>query len=57
MSKENTVNSLNDQEERAKIKAETDAQMLRAKLNDYIAIVLALGTVLVLWLLQMAGLY
>jgi hypothetical protein len=57
MTEENTVNSIDEEEERARIKAETDAQMLRSKLNDYIAIVLALGTVLLLWLLQMAGLY
>lgn len=57
MQEENNVNNLNGDEERARIKAETDARMLRAKLNDYIAIVLALGTVLILWLLQMAGLY
>ena len=45
------------EEEKAEIKAQTDAQMLRSKLNDYIAIILALGTVFVLWLLQAMGLY
>jgi len=45
------------EEEKAEIKAQTDAQMLRAKLNDYIAIILALGTVFILWLLQTIGLY
>ena len=49
--------NLSEEEERARIKAKTDAQLLRSKLNDYIAIVLALGTVIILWLLQMAGLY
>ena len=57
MSEVNDEKEMNEEEERARIKAETDAQMLRSKLNDYIAIVLALGTVLILWLLQMAGLY
>jgi hypothetical protein len=57
MTEEKYVTNINEEEERARIKAETDAQMLRSKLNDYIAIVLALGTVLLLWLLQMAGLY
>ena len=57
MAEEITANDINEEEERAKIKAESDAQLLRSKLNDYIAIVLALGTVLILWLLQMAGLY
>ena len=45
------------EEEQAEIKAQTDAQMLRSKLNDYIAIILALGTVFILWLLQAMGLY
>jgi len=45
------------EEEQAKIKAQTEAQMLRSKLNDYIAIILALGTVFILWLLQFMGLY
>ena len=40
-----------------KIKAETAVQMARARVNDYIAIILALGTVLILWLLQLMGLY
>ena len=44
-------------EEQAEIKDQTDAQMLRSKLNDYIAIILALGTVFILWLLQAIGLY
>ena len=45
------------EEEQAEIKAQTDAQMLRSKLNDYIAIILALGTVFILWLLQFLGFY
>lgn len=45
------------QEEHDKIKAETEAQMLRARVNDYIAIVLSLGAVFLLWILQMMGLY
>lgn len=45
------------QEEHDKIKAETEAQMLRSRVNDYIAIALALGTILLLWILQMMGLY
>ena len=45
------------EKEQAEIKAQTDAQMLRSKLNDYIAIILALGTVFILWLLQAMGLY
>jgi hypothetical protein len=45
------------QEEHNKIRAETEAQMLRARVNDYIAIALALGAVFLLWILQMAGVY
>ena len=45
------------EEEREKIKAQTEAQMMRARVNDYVAIVLALGTVFVLWALQWMGFY
>jgi len=45
------------EDEMEKIKAQTDAQMQRARATDYIAIVLALGTVFMLWLLQWMGLY
>ena len=44
-------------EEREKIKAQTAAQMMRSRVNDYVAIILALGTVFVLWFLQWMGLY
>ncbi len=46
-----------EQEEREKIKAQSEAQMMRSRVNDYVAIILALGTVFVLWLLQWMGLY
>lgn len=45
------------QEEYERIKAETEVQMLRARVNDYIAIALALGAVFILWILQMMGFY
>ena len=45
------------QKERDKIKAETEKQILRSRINDYIAIVLALGAVFILWLLQLMGVY
>ena len=44
-------------EEDAKIQAQTMAQLMRGRLNDYVAIALAVGTVFILWLLQWAGLY
>ena len=53
----NTHNDAGIQEERDKIKAETEVQMLRSRVNDYIAIALALGAVLILWVLQLIGLY
>jgi thiamine monophosphate synthase len=45
------------QEEHERIKAETETQMVRSRVNDYIAIALALGAVFILWILQMMGLY
>jgi hypothetical protein len=45
------------QAEHNRIKAETEAQMLRSRVNDYIAIALALGAVFILWILQLMGLY
>ena len=45
------------EQEMEKIKALTDDQMQRARATDYIAIVLAPGTVFILWLLQWMGLY
>lgn len=50
------IQKMNDAEQE-KIKAETTAAMLRSRVNDYIAIILALGTVFILWLLQLMGLY
>jgi hypothetical protein len=44
-------------EEHDRIRTETKAQMRRARVNDYIAIALALGAVFILWILQMMGLY
>jgi fatty acid desaturase len=51
------VETMSKEEELAKIKADTEAAMMRSRVNDYLAIVLALGTVLILWLSQMMGLY
>jgi hypothetical protein len=45
------------EEERGKIKAQTEAQMMRSRVNDYVAIILALGTVFLLWILQLMGFY
>lgn len=40
-----------------KVEAESAAKQLRHRLDEYIAIVLGVGAVLVLWLLQVMGLY
>ena len=40
-----------------KIRKETQVQMQKSRAIDYIAIVLALGSVFILWLLQWMGLY
>ncbi|MBW2065719.1 MAG: hypothetical protein JRJ03_12435 [Deltaproteobacteria bacterium] len=45
------------EEEREKAKAETEAQMLKTRVNDYLAIILAVGTVILLWFLQWMGFY
>ena len=51
---QNTKGSVKEFE---KTKTQTDTQMHKARLIDYIAIILGVGTVLILWLLQWAGLY
>ncbi len=40
-----------------KVEAESAAKQLRHRLDEYIAIVLGVGAVLVLWFLQVMGLY
>jgi hypothetical protein len=44
-------------DELQKIRKETQMQMQKSRAIDYIAIVLALGSVFILWLLQWMGLY
>ena len=39
------------------IRAKTDVQMRKSRAHDYIALILALGTVFLLWLFQWMGLY
>ena len=40
-----------------KVEAESAAKQLRHRLDEYIAIILGVGAVLVLWFLQLMGLY
>lgn len=42
---------------RDKSKTKTSPAEQRARVNDYVAIILAVGTVFLLWLLQSMGLY
>ncbi|MBW2031241.1 MAG: hypothetical protein JRJ31_19455 [Deltaproteobacteria bacterium] len=44
-------------EEIEEARAETQTQMLKARVNDYLAIILAVGTVILLWFLQWMGFY
>ena len=45
------------QEGRGKSEKKTSPAEQRARVNDYVAIILAVGTVFLLWLLQLMGLY
>lgn len=45
------------EEDLKKVERESIAKAIRHRLDEYIAIVLGLGTVLLLWFLQAIGLY
>ncbi len=45
------------EEDLKKVERESAAKGMRHRLDEYIAIVLGLGTVLLLWFLQALGLY
>jgi hypothetical protein len=45
------------EEDLKKVEVESAAKALRHRMDEYIAIVLGLGTVLLLWILQAIGLY
>ena len=57
MDKEIKVKEIYFDDEIQKIRAETQSQMQKSRAIDYIAIVLALGSVFILWFLQWIGLY
>ncbi len=46
-----------DEEERKKVAATAEAKQMRHRLDEYVAMVIAIGAVLILWLLQSLGLY
>ena len=52
---ENNTTSSDDED--AKVKAQSEMQMAKARINDYIEIVIALFTVALLAILQRMGLY
>jgi len=54
---DNSKEKNSSMEEIEKARAETQTQMLKARVNDYLAIVLAVGTVILLWFLQWMGFY
>jgi len=54
---ERFVDSEVDKDELEKIQAESDAKMMRHRLDDYVAIILGVGSCIILWILQAMGLY
>ena len=46
-----------DEAERQKVLAAAEAKQLRHRLDEYVAMVIGIGAVLILWLLQYLGLY
>jgi hypothetical protein len=46
-----------DDAELKKVAATAEAKQLRHRVDEYIAMVIALGAVLILWFLQFVGLY
>ena len=46
-----------DVEDLERVKAESEAKLTRHRLDDYVAIILGVGTCIVLWFLQLIGLY
>lgn len=46
-----------DEDELKKVAASAEAKQLRHRLDEYVAMVIAIGAVMILWLLQMLGLY
>ena len=46
-----------DEAERQKVLAAAEAKQLRHRLDEYVAMAIGIGAVLILWLLQYLGLY
>lgn len=50
-------NGAADEAELARVKAESEAKLMRHRLDDYLAIILGVGSALILWILQMLDVY
>ena len=46
-----------EEAERQKVLATAEAKQLRHRLDEYVAMAIGIGAVLILWLLQFLGLY
>jgi hypothetical protein len=44
-------------EELRKVREQSEKKLQRHRVDDYVAIILAVGAVFILWLLQFAGVY
>lgn len=55
--KENDENIRGLEEDLKKVEKESLAKLTRHRADDYIAIIIGVGSVLILWLLQFAGCY
>jgi hypothetical protein len=44
-------------EELEKVRKQSEKKLQRHRVDDYVAIILAVGAVFILWLLQFAGVY
>ncbi len=41
----------------AKVREQSEKKLLRHRVDDYVAIILAVGAVFILWILQLLGVY
>ncbi len=46
-----------DESDLAKVKAQSEAKLLRHRLDDYLAVILGAGSAIILWILQALDLY
>ena len=46
-----------DEADLAKVRAMADSKLMRHKLDDYVSVILGVGSAVLLWILQMLDLY